>query len=223
MKKLFLSISILFVSTILSAQWSTNGNNIYFNTGKVSINTLTPSPANDVYFTLNRSQIIYGEGANLFFGGINNTASGWGEYGIEYHESEGGLNFWKPAGSNGFKNWILFLKDDGRVGIGTQSLSDNFLLTVAGGIHTREVLITETAGADFVFEDDYNLRSLSEVEQFINQNNHLPDIAPASEMQENGVKMGEFQIQLLQKIEELTLYVIEQQKEIEALKARLAD
>ncbi len=96
-------------------------------------------------------------------------------------------------------------------------------ITVAGGIHAREVLITETAGADFVFDNNYNLRSLTEVEQFINENNHLPDIAPASDMQENGIKMGVFQIKLLQKIEELTLYVIEQQKEIDELKERLSN
>jgi hypothetical protein len=111
------------------------------------------------------------------------------------------------------------------IGIGTDSPTAK--LTVAGNILAREVKVDANAGADFVFAPDYNLRSLSEVEQFITENKHLPDIAPADEMIQNGVNMGEFQIQLLQKIEELTLYVIElkkeneaQQKEIEILKQK---
>ncbi|MDR2887517.1 MAG: hypothetical protein LBV26_05900 [Bacteroidales bacterium] len=75
-----------------------------------------------------------------------------------------------------------------------------------------------SAGADFVFNDNYRLRPLDEVETFIKDNRHLPDIAPADDMVQNGVNMGEFQIQLLQKIEELTLYIIELKKEIGNLK-----
>ena len=72
-----------------------------------------------------------------------------------------------------------------------------------------------------IFSGKVSLRPLSEVEQFITENKRLPDIAPADAMIQNGVNMGEFQIQLLQKIEELTLYVIEQQKQIEALEMKL--
>ena len=72
--------------------------------------------------------------------------------------------------------------------------------------------------ADFVFEDDYELRPLHEVEQFINQNKHLPEIPSAKEMEsEDGIGLAELNKLLLQKIEELTLYMIEQQKQIEEL------
>ena len=91
-------------------------------------------------------------------------------------------------------------------------------ITVAGIVNAREIIVNANAGADFVFESDYRLRPLAEVEQFITENKHLPDIAPAAEMIQNGVNMGEFQIQLLQKIEELTLYIIELKKEIDELK-----
>jgi hypothetical protein len=94
-------------------------------------------------------------------------------------------------------------------------------LTVAGLIIAREIKVDINAGADFVFESDYNLRSLEEVEQFIIENRHLPNIAPAVEMVQNGVNMGEFQIQLLQKIEELTLYVIEQDKRAKSLEQKI--
>ena len=110
----------------------------------------------------------------------------------------------------------LVILENRNVGIGTTTPAHK--LTVAGAIGAREIIVDTNMGADFVFESDYNLRSLSEVEQFINENKHLPDIAPAAEMEQNGVNMGEFQIQLLQKIEELTLYIIELKKEIDELK-----
>ncbi len=75
----------------------------------------------------------------------------------------------------------------------------------------------DAVGADFVFEDDYDLMSLDEVESFVEKNNHLPGVESAESMQINGLEMGEFQIKLLQKIEELTLYVIEQNKRIAEL------
>ena len=88
-------------------------------------------------------------------------------------------------------------------------------VVVAGKINTREVIVQANAGADFVFADDYTLRPLKEVEQFIAENKHLPEIAPADSMVQNGIGVSEMQIKLLQKIEELTLYMIEQEKRIE--------
>ncbi len=223
MKKIFLLSAILIAFTFnVNAQntpWQSNSYGIYYDSGHVSVNV--PTPNTPMEFTVKGQQIIYGQEASLLFGGVNNTTVGWGEYGIEYNVWEGGLNFWKPNGSNGFKNWVLFLKDDGRVGIGTKDLTKGYLLTVAGGINAREVLVTADAGADFVFQKGFQLKSLPEVENYVKTNKHLPDVPSAAEMQKNGLNMGEFQIKLLQKVEELTLYVIEQQKEIEALKAKV--
>ena len=113
------------------------------------------------------------------------------------------------------------VKEYNKVNIGSSTTPTT--LTVVGSVNAREVNVTANAGADFVFSPSYSLRPLSEVEQFISANQHLPEIAPADEMQQNGVNMGEFQIQLLQKIEELTLYVIEQQKQIEAQNERIKE
>ena len=87
----------------------------------------------------------------------------------------------------------------------------------------------ETGWADFVFDKEYKLRSLEEVKAHIDEYKHLPDIPTEAEVKENGVSLGEMQAKLLQKIEELTLYVIKQdeknkalEKEIQSLKAILA-
>jgi len=227
MKKTFLLSVILllcvFLANAQSTPWISNGYGIYYNKGHVSVNT--PTPDTPMEFSVKGQQIIYGQSSSLIFGGINNTNEGWGEYGIEYNGAAGGLNFWKPYGNSynaAVKNWILFLKDDGRVGIGTKDLTDGYKLTVKGGINAQEVLVTVTAGgADFVFDKGFKLQSLPELENYVTANKHLPDIPSAKEMEKTGLKMGEFQIKLLQKVEELTLYVIKQQKEIEELKTKI--
>ncbi|OYT13457.1 MAG: hypothetical protein B6I19_05025 [Bacteroidetes bacterium 4572_114] len=115
------------------------------------------------------------------------------------------------------------INSDGQVGIGTTNHFDmETMLTVAGKIHAKEIKVTANAGgADFVFENDYDLPGISEVENFIKTNKHLPDIPSADEMITNGIDVGEMQIKLLQKIEELTLYVIELKKENEEMRGEI--
>ena len=98
--------------------------------------------------------------------------------------------------------------------VGTLKIDDGDILTVAGRIGAREVKVTVDAGADFVFEKEYNLPRLDYIEKYIIKNKHLPEIASEKDMINNGINIGDFQIQLLQKIEELTFYTIEQEKEI---------
>jgi hypothetical protein len=116
------------------------------------------------------------------------------------------------SSASGDANWTF---EKGNVGIGTTNPTS--LLTVAGNINSREVKVTVDAGADFVFEKDYNLPSLESVDKFIKENKHLPEIASAKEMQKDGINLSEMNIKLLQKIEELTLYTIEQQKNTQKL------
>ncbi len=115
------------------------------------------------------------------------------------------------------KNRMIIASDG--VYIGTSSQENESKLSVAGKISAQDITIkADAGGADFVFEKDYNLPSLDHVEKFVKANKHLPEIPSVKEMQENGIQVSEMQTKLLQKIEELTLYVIELKKEIEILK-----
>ena len=111
----------------------------------------------------------------------------------------------------------FFVDYNGNVGIGTNTPAA--LLTVAGKIASREVEVTVNAGADFVFDKNYPIKNIEEVENFVKENKHLPEIPSAKEMEENGIELGEMNIKLLQKIEELTLYLIEQNKRLNKIEA----
>ena len=100
----------------------------------------------------------------------------------------------------------------GSVGIGTTSPDQK--LTVKGKIHAEEVIVDLAVPADYVFSKDYSLMPLHKVEQYVKTNSHLPDVPSATEIKDKGLSMGEMQNKLLQKIEELTLYAIEQNKQI---------
>jgi hypothetical protein len=109
----------------------------------------------------------------------------------------------------------LTILPSGNIGIGIKAPSTK--LDVAGTIRATEIKV-EAQTADFVFEDSYPLRTLDEVEAFIKENGHLPDIKCAEEMKSSGVNLAEMNKLLLQKIEELTLYEIERDKEVKELK-----
>ncbi len=118
-------------------------------------------------------------------------------------------------------NTALRIDAKGNVGIGTNLLkntynnvSDYFRLAVKGSIRAQEIVV-ETGWADFVFEDDYNLKEIEDVAKFIIKNNHLPDVPSANYIKKNGVKVGEMQKIQMQKIEELTLYTIQQQSQLQ--------
>ncbi|WP_228401819.1 DUF4200 domain-containing protein [Chryseobacterium sp. PMSZPI] len=97
------------------------------------------------------------------------------------------------------------------------TLSDTGNMALYGKLEAKEVKVTLTPTADFVFDENYDLLKLDAVEKHIKEKKHLPEIASAKEMEKEGVNVGEFQIKLLQKIEELTLYTIEQNKQLKKL------
>lgn len=114
---------------------------------------------------------------------------------------------------------LFVVTNKGWVGIGGVSYPQN-ALEVNGTIRAKEIKV-ETGWADFVFAPDYNLPSLREVESHIKEHRHLPGIPTEAEVKKNGANLGEMNVKLLQKVEELTLYMIQQNKEIESLKSEV--
>lgn len=180
---------------------------------------------------------------------VNNTGWDWsketvffkdGRVSIKNNISVGGIITGTDFISGGSNSWIFHTPDDGRKSLYlaprkldntdwdwstyTKFFADGKVvfqnnISINGKIESKEVKVTNTPTADFVFETNYVLPSLDFIEKHIKEKKHLPQIASAKEMKKNGVNIGGFQIQLLQKIEELTLYTIQQQKEIKMLKS----
>jgi hypothetical protein len=127
----------------------------------------------------------------------------------------------------------VMTEKNGKIGIGTTTPDE--LLTVKGKIHTQEVIVdlNGAVAPDFVFESyfegtselkrDYTLPSLNDVAAFIKANHHLPGVPSASQIESEGLSLKKMNLLLLQKIEELTLYTLEQQKEIESLQKLLSE
>ena len=102
--------------------------------------------------------------------------------------------------------------------------NDQITKTVLKGtVSAKEIQIENPVLPDYVFSPDYNLMPLGEIENYIKQNNHLPNIPSAAETANKGMSIGEMQNLLLQKIEELTLYIIQQNKKIQELEEKLKD
>jgi len=187
----------------------------YFETsrGNVGIGTNTPDSKLSIYGT---------------------TADGWNS-GVELNREGGGkgwiavdndgMKFRTPINEDGFyfrdndNNTSLFIEDGGNVGIGTTDPLSK--LAVNGKIRATEVkVLTDITVPDYVFESDYELRTLKETKEYIEENKHLPEIPSAAEIEENGIDLGDMNMKLLKKIEELTLYQIQLLERLEKQKKR---
>ncbi|GAA0893132.1 hypothetical protein GCM10009122_28110 [Fulvivirga kasyanovii] len=190
----------------------------FSNTGNIGIGTESPQYLMDVI-----SPFVTGEETTLFVGQNHDFGGNTGRYGIGLsllHESSAAegktafLNLW----NNNARTRVMSFTNTGNVGIGTND-PGSFKLAVEGKIGAREIQVTAvTPWPDYVFEEDYNLTDLSEVEQYIKENKHLPGVPTATEVEKDGVNLGEMNVKLLEKVEELTLYIIELKKEIDELK-----
>ena len=146
------------------------------------------------------------------FHGYNDGSSSHSNPANSYVAGYWGIDFF-TSGTN-----RLRISQDGIVTIGTTVRQVGYKLAVNGKIRAKEIKV-ETGWADYVFKEDYDLPTLEEVEQHIKERGHLINIPSAEEVQENGIELGEMNKLLLEKIEELTLYTLQQQRQLDDYKS----
>jgi hypothetical protein len=165
---------------------------------------------------------------SILFGDAITQKNTLGEWGIEYATNNtdynsNGLNFWKPYSCANPGNDFIFIRNDGNIGIGTENTC-GYKLAVKGKILCSELHVIDISEfCDYVFNKSYNLMSIKDLDKFIDLNHHLPEVPTASEVKENGLSLGEMNKTLLKKVEELTLYIIQQQKQIDQQTKQIED
>ncbi|MET1260677.1 fibronectin type III domain-containing protein [Flagellimonas sp. DF-77] len=204
-----------------SSLWTEASNDIYYSSGNVGVGTSNPASKLEVFD--NNATLARFSGGHSGIQGIQverqsgdhirlvTSYTGFGG-GLE---SSSKLRF--AVSGNTLNSPSMVLDQSGNLGIGTQNI-DGWKLAVGGSIRAEEIKV-ETGWADYVFEADYELRTLAELSAYIDTYGHLPNIPSADEVAANGVKLGDMNRLLLEKIEELTLYILQQEARIEKLES----
>jgi len=214
-KQILTAFLTVAVSSVAMAQTNT-----FPATGNVGIGTTTPqskleingglsitgnNPTGGVNSFINTIQLINSNHAAILFNPGLETQQMFG-----FHKD--GRMYW-----GGKSSYSMILSNAGDLNVIKSvtiggSLKPGSQLSVKGKIAAQEVEVTTTNWPDYVFEDDYRLQPLSEVEQFVKVHKHLPEIPSTKQVEQDGVSLGEMNKLLLKKVEELTLYLIQEKR-----------
>jgi hypothetical protein len=229
-KKIYQIAFLLIASSTSFAQWagSNTTTGAIYRDGSVGIGTASPQANLHVLGAIKaEANTDNGNiGASLHISHPGKTANGTANNWVIYNMSGiygNSLQFWAydniGCTTGGLCSNRFTIMDNGNVGIGTMN-PGSFRLAVEGTIGAREVRVTNAnPWPDYVFSRNYHLKNLYALESYIKKNNHLPNIPSAQEVKDNGIEVGQMSAKLLEKIEELTLYVIELKKDMDKIKA----
>jgi hypothetical protein len=197
------------------------GNWIYGSAGNISIGTAAVNQQLTVNAGMNIDQAnLNGDLPTiaLTFGNSNGGIAGEGIASNRSNTLAGtnryGLDFYTDYANR------MSITNTGNVGIGVRAPANK--LEVCGTIRATEVLV-QAGWCDYVFEKDYKLRPLAAVQQFVDQNKHLPDVPSAPEIEAGGIRVAQMDSIMIKKIEELTLYLVDQNKQLAAQNLQLAE
>lgn len=187
-------------------------------TGRVGISTNAPTG----------KLHVYGTSGELFRAGNSTTAIQMSDDFIQFIGAGAGKFFMQLAGNNltlsnssGNNSAILTLNGS-QVTIGQITPATGYKLSVGGKAICEELKVQLQGNwPDYVFKKDYQLKSFDELRSFIQQNNHLPNIPKASELEKTGIEVGEMQRKMMEKIEELTLYILQLEQQVQEMKKQL--
>jgi hypothetical protein len=199
--------------------WSKYGNKLYY-TNTVGIGTTDPDQGSKLHIVGNEKAIFLQPNINSdngngysdisFYNPVQNQTSWTIRSHVNDQDKGNALMFWSRTGAP-----LIVVGTGVKVGIGTPN--PQYMLDVRGNAHFFEVRVRTESWSDFVFDDNYQLPDLQQLELFVKTNRHLPDVPSEAEVIENGVDLGEMNKVLLQKVEELTLIIIEQDKRLRKL------
>jgi len=179
------------------------------------------APQARLHVSTTESETIRMEGNNPYLSFYDNT-DGYKGY-LWYNGADmvlGSVSAPVRFASNGYR---MAINSDGRIYMGTGNLpATGYMLSVAGKVIAEEVKVQlKTGWPDYVFANDYKLLPIEELEKLIIKNKHLPNIPSAKEIEKNGISLGDMNKRLMEKVEEMTLYIIQLKKENNATDERL--
>jgi hypothetical protein len=226
-----MKIVLTAIVTILIIQSANAQNTPWSTTGNIGIGTISPTtPLTVNGIILANISNASGDNSNIQFGNANAATSSGDKRGAIWLDNDGRLKFRSVTGYGiAFRNVsntydIMNVTDNG-LSIGTANVPTGYLFSVNGSAIATSMTVKLNANwPDYVFKPSYHLASLNEINDYISQNHHLPEIPSAQEIAKDGLNIGEMNKILVKKVEELTLYLIEkdhkQQEDEDAIKTQ---
>ncbi|GGA82678.1 hypothetical protein [Puia dinghuensis] len=226
MKKTFLALFAPLLCFVANAQWSApDASNTIHNTnnGFVGISNSSPFTPSTLLHLYSTTTVAEQK--------IQTQSDGYAQFTLQSNQKafqfskrpsyeNDALALWYFDGTSWQSSPYMTILPGGNIGIGTKT-TNGYKLAVEGTLGARQVVVNQSTWSDFVFDKSYRLIPLDSVSAFLQQYRHLPDIPSADEVRKNGIDLGRNQALLLQKIEELTLYLIQAEAENKQLKTQL--